>query len=788
MYANRYESVLMRGKRNPLVLMVPVLLVLGSLLGATPVSAQQDTRVTMDFKDVEIQDLVQTMAKLTGRNFMLDERVRGRVTIISPSPLTVEEAYRVFLGALEFRNLTVVPSGKVLKIVPLQNAIRNPAPLSRDGTDREMFITRIVRLDFVDAEEVSNLLKNFNSTYGQIIAYKPTNMLIIGDVGPQVNRMLQVISEIDVPGHEQTMGFVQLEYAEPDEVAAIINEIYSSGQQAPAAPRRGRRGQQAQASSGGQVKVIAVARLNSLIILASQSEIDAIRDLVQRLDEEPEVMTGGGVHVHNLKYADAEQMAATLGGFTQAGAGGAGAGDQRARRQRQQQQDGGGQSTPMTAEFDDGVRITPDKPTNSLLIVASPGDYQRLKRLIDQLDVPRKQVYVEAVIMEVSLDKVRDYGLSWHTGSEIGQDGVAFGGQALGGVSTLTMGAQPPALPGMFLGALARPIDIGGMTVFGLGALLRALQTDESVNILSTPNILTTDNEDAEIVVGQNVPFITGQTATTGGNVLTSIERQDVGITLRITPQINADNQVRMRIEQETSSVQAAAPQGLNVNQQGLITRKRSARTTVVANDRQTIVLGGLMSDEIDRSQTKIPILGDLPILGWLFKSSQSTNRKTNLLIFLTPYVIETADDMETYTNKREEYFHQHREESNIDALDDRYTFRRTYGRWADDADFDRDRLDEEGEAGRVQAPLPGVIQHEEEVEEEPLGVPPAEPDALDAEPALPEVPDESGDPDVHLPDEARDEPQTDLELSGDGIEPTDDAVGDEQVDQLIAE
>lgn len=628
--------------------------------------------VTMDFKDVEIEDLVKMMSKLTGRNFMLDDRVRGKVTIISPTPISINDAYRVFLAALEFRGFTTVPSGRLLKIIPNQNAIKAPTEITKGkggvlGSDN--FITRIVKLAFVDANETATLLRNFASSYGQIQVHAPSNLLIIGDNANQVNRMLDIINEIDVPDNEQAMEFVKLEYANPQEIAKIINDIYaaqvSPGQPPGAAGRR----------PGGRtaVKIIAVDRLNSIIILGSSNDIAQAKDLIAKLDVKPEA-TGGTIHVYYLQYADAEQLAQTLGGFTQ----GAGTRARTGATPPAGAPPPGG--VPAVAEFEGGIRITPDKATNSLLIVSSPADYQTLRALIGKLDVPRRQVYVEAVIMEVSVDKIRDLGLSWHSLFP-SEDGVGFAGQALGGLNTLTLGTtQPPAFPGLFLGALSKPTTFNNVTIFGIGGLLRALQNDESVNILSTPNILTSDNQDAEIVVGQNVPFITGQTATTGGNVLTSIERQDVGITLKITPQINAGNLVKLKIQQETSSVQQAAPAGLNVNQQGLITRKRSAKTTVVVKDRQPVVIGGLMSDEVDRSESKLPILGDLPVLGWLFRSTNHTNRKTNLLIFLTPYVISTREDMEKYSNKREEFFHQFREDNYVPALSEEYTFRRAFG------------------------------------------------------------------------------------------------------------
>ncbi len=653
---------------------------------ARPAAAQRTTRVTMDFKDVDIEELVKTISKLTGRNFMIDERVRGKVTIISPTPLSIEEAYRVFLAALEFRNLTIVQTGPIYKVVPLQNAIKNPTDISSGKgalAAREQFVTRIVQLSYVDANEVSNLLKQFSSSYGTVVAYPPTNLLIIGDTALQINRMLELLESIDVEGSEQAMEMLKLENISAQEAARIVQDVFAAqagatapGQASPRVARRRATGGAAVAS-GSQVRVIPIDALNSVIVIASSSELADVKALLAKLDVKPET-AGGTIHVYYLSYANAEELSSTLAGFAQQGAGGAAARRPPAGQPGQQ----GAAAAPAVAEFEGGIKITPDKRTNSLIIISSPGDYNRLREIIRKLDIPRSQVYVEAVIMEVSVDKVRELGLAWHSGTEInGGDGVAFGGQALGGLNTLSVGTTGvPSFSGLFLGALAKPIDFNGVQIFGLGALLRALQTDDTVNILSTPNILTSDNEDAEIVVGQNVPFITGQTATTGGNVLTSIERQDVGITLKITPQINAGGKVKLKLEQEISSVQASAPAGLNVNQQGLITRKRSAKTTVVVKDRQTVVIGGLMSDELSRSEGKIPVLGDIPVLGWFFRASNNTSRKTNLLIFLTPYVVTTREEMQRYSDKREEFFHRFREDAYVAPLNDEYTFRRTYG------------------------------------------------------------------------------------------------------------
>ncbi|MDD5225543.1 MAG: type II secretion system secretin GspD, partial [bacterium] len=496
-------------------------------------------------------------------------------------------------------------------------------------------------------DEISNsIVKQLVSKTGFVTTYPATNTIIVIDSARNINRILRILEELDSPMFEEVIEIIPLQNASATSVAQTIGKIYEAGaQKSGKVAGRVLHGKLTPSQPGGtpagsMIKIIPEERLNALIMMGSKSEIDEIKTLVAKLDVK--VVAGTGqIHVLYLQNAGSEKLAAVLSALT------AGAGVKTTP---------GAQAQPQAvAQFEGGIKITADPATNSLIIICSPQDYQTLREVIDKLDIPRRQVFVEAAIVEVSLNHQRELGLAFSGGKVVGSAGM-IAGSAPGGVNTLVITPETVAsLSGLFVGGIGETVTLpDGTAIPSFGAILKALASNSNVDILSTPHLLATDNEQAQIIIGENVPFITGQNITAGGVMQTQIQRQDVGITLRVTPQISEGDTVRLKIYQEISAVSESPPQGFNVNQQGLITRKRSAETTVVAQDKQTVAIGGLMEDQVSESYSRVPILGDIPILGWLFRDSSRSNRKTNLLLFLTPYIAKGPEGLEQISRQQE--------------------------------------------------------------------------------------------------------------------------------------
>lgn len=621
------------GRRGSLLL-AALLLAMPPALWPASGAARSEERVTLDFRNVEIGEFIRTVSKITGRNFLIDQNIRGTVTILGPTPVPVSEVWRIFHSVLEVKGLAVTEVGGMYKIIQRREARQANLPVfvgrSSPGTSDEPVI-QIVPLNFSDADEVSNFLKNFSGKTGQIYSHKGTNSLVIVDEAVMIDKMLRMLKEVDSPRQEEQIEFVTLEHISAKEAIDILKAILEpSGGDAAQQRRVRRRGAAQSTGSSGGLRTVADERLNRVILIGSADDIVTARDLLAEVDRE--VPQGSDlIRVYSLQYGDAEQMAATLNTLLtgEAAARTAAGGKDAAAQQRGK------------------VQVVADVPNNALIFVADQADYQRALSVLRKLDVPRPQVYVEAAIIEVFLNNSGDFSITGGIARPqqiMGEEGYVFGGEALGGMSPLGVNLESLAqLNGLFAGAIVTPAS---GVLPPLGAILRAIRTSDNVNVLSTPHLLTSDNEEAEIVVGDNVPFLTGQTATSGGNVISSIDRRDVGITLRVTPTINDSDYVRMQIYQEISSVSPQAPSGLDVNQQGLITRKRSAKTNVVVKHGQTVAVGGLISEEDSDSSSKVPILGDIPIIGWLFKSKTVSKRRTNLVIFLTPHILRSSDDM----------------------------------------------------------------------------------------------------------------------------------------------
>jgi len=632
----------------------------GGTAPATSEPKEEKGYFALDFNNVEIADLVKAISKITGKNFLFDETVRGKVTIISPKKVSVKEAYQVFETILNVKGFTTAQAGSLIRIIPTRDVKESNIP-TYFGKERwpesDSFITRLIPLNFVDCDEITNtIVKQLISKSGFVTTYAATNTIILIDSARNINRILRILEELDSPLFEEVIEIITLQNSSAASVAQTIGKIYeAAGQKTGKVVGRVISGKLAPSQPGvprsAVTKIIPEERLNALIVMGSKSEIEEIKNLVTKLDVK--VVAGTGqIHVLYLQNAGSEKLAAVLSSLT------AGAGVKSAPGAPGQPQ--------AVAQFEGGIKITADPATNSLIIICSPQDYQTLREVIDKLDVPRRQVFVEAAIVEVSLSHQRELGLAFSGGKAFDSQGV-IAGSAPGGINTLIITPETLAsLSGLFVGGVGQTVTLpDGTEIPSFGAILKALASNSNVDILSTPHLLATDNEQAQIVIGENVPFITGQNVTAGGVVQTQIQRQDVGITLRVTPQISEGETVRLKIYQEISAVSESPPQGFDVNTQGLITRKRSAETTVVAQDKQTVAIGGLMEDQVSESSSRVPILGDLPIIGWLFRNSTKMNRKTNLLIFLTPYIAKSPAELDQISKHKEseilEFYHEYR-------------------------------------------------------------------------------------------------------------------------------
>jgi general secretion pathway protein D len=633
--------------------------------------------VNLDFQDVEIATVIDTIARLTNRNFVYDDRVRGRVTIISPTPIPVEQAYTVFESVLQVKGFTTVDApGGVVKVIPIRDAketsVDTRSGLTAPDTDR--FVTRLIPLRFIDAEAIANTLKPLVSKEAALVAYSATNTVILTDSAANINRILQILESIDVETYREELAMIRVQYADAQTLAEQLSEVFggevsaTSGAATPAArvqPRVRRAVQAAQPETTGgprsQVRIITDARTNALIVLAARSTLDEMRALIRKLDVPVEGQ--GRIQVYYLKHAVAEELAETLNGLLGGGTAGGTAAQAAAAGNVALQQ------LRAVSELSNAVSsLTADVATNSLVIQASPEGFETLRKVIELLDIARPQVLVEALIMEVTVSDGTELGINWLVNlaagsTEIGIAGITDSGAADALESAANVAAGLAGGPGF----IANVVATGSDDV--IRAVIRASATDNSTNIISAPHILTSDNEEAEILVGDNIPIITNRVQSASGivtdpdeqsNLATSVnvERQDIGVTLRVTPQITEGDSLRLQIFQEITQINSALQRGVgDVNQVGPALSNRRIENVVVARDGSTVVIGGLVSDDYSDNVSKIPFLGDVPVLGWLFKTTSNNLAKRNLLVFLTPHIIRSPQDMEKASiGKREEF------------------------------------------------------------------------------------------------------------------------------------
>ena len=643
-------------------------------VSAAPVKKGGAT-VTLNFVNAEIEGVARAMAVIVDKQIMVDPRVKGAITLYSDQPLTPREAYLNFLAALRGQGFSVVEVGNMLKIVPeaeakLQTGTVEVGTVKRSG---DQVITQIFRLQFESAANLVGVLRPLISPNNTINANPGSNTLVVTDYADNLQRISQMIAAMDVPSSTD-MEAIPLQHAIAVDIAPMVQKLIDGGGTGAAA-----------ATSASSAVVMADARTNTLMVRApNAARLSLVRNLIQRLDRPGSAGVGGsGIHVVYLRNADAVKLAQVLraafasagGGASAGGAGGASSSSTSAAATPTAQTGlntssgsaSGGASSQATAPV--GASAQPstggffqaDPSSNSLIITASDALYKQLRAVIDQLDGRRAQIYIEAMIVEVSEQKLAEVGFQWAAGSGSSTQVVGGTNLAQGGVTGLfSLIADPEnvgtGLTGLNLG-IARKLSSGK---YSLGALASFLETNADGNVLSKPNMIALDNEEAKIVVGQNVPFVTGSytnnNSSSGSvNPFTTVERKDVGLTLRVRPQVGEGGTVRMTVFQENSSVDAAS----KTNAQGLTTNKSSIETTVVIDNGTTLVLGGLLKDEFSNGDSKVPLLGDIPVLGNLFKSRSRSRNKTNLMVFLRPVVMRDQDAANAITLDRYEFMRQ---------------------------------------------------------------------------------------------------------------------------------
>jgi len=624
-----------------------VWLVMGAMLcGLWMVSANaEEEQVTLNFVNADIESVVKAVGVITGKNFVIDPRVKGTVNIVSSKPVPRNLTYQILLSALRLQGFAAVEGQGVVKIVPEADAKQNFSVTTGKSlaASGDRIVTQVYPLQYESAAQLVPVLRPLIGPNNTIAAYPNTNTLVITDYADNIKRINKIIDSIDQPSGGELV-VIKLQYASALDLAQQLNRLLAEGLGgAPAVPGA------ASGEPGQRFMVSPDVRTNSLLIRSDNpARISRVRSLVTQMDTPSSA--SGNMHVVYLRNAEASKLAETLRAIL--------SGEARSAQTAVPGQPpvAGGAQAPAGA----GI-VQADPSTNSLIITAPENIYNSLRAVIDKLDARRAQVFVEALIAEVTLDKAAEFGIQWQ--SPLGSDspnravvgGVNFGS----GGSNIVNLATGTALPatGFNLGLLRR-ITVGGKEIAGLTALARALESDVNANILSTPNLLTMDNEEAKIVIGKNVPFITGSyaqaAATTGGSVsvnpFQTIERKDVGLTLKVKPQVAEGGTVKLQILQEVSSIQDTT------NQAGIITNKRSIESTVLVDDGEIIVLGGLIQDDVQDGVDKVPGLGDIPILGSLFRYEKRKHVKTNLMVFLRPVVMRSSAASESLTGDRYDY------------------------------------------------------------------------------------------------------------------------------------
>ena len=577
-----------------------------------------EQRWQVNFNDSDIEEVIKFVADVTGKTVVIDPRVKGRVKVISAEPLNQADLYDLFLSILEIQGFTAIEVGDVVRIVPRKDARTSAVPVvARSSFGDDAYITQVIQLENVSAAKVLPVLRPLAPQHAHLAAYAPSNAIIISDTVANITRLREVIRRLDRAGVSET-DIIPLKFAQATEMVQMLQTLQKTDAQ--------------DAPQSSKIEMVADKRSNSILVTGDDVRRKRISDLISRLDVPTE--QSGNVRVIYLEYANAEDVAEVLSKIVS--------------NISQLEPEGGNAAAGGGAA---NANVEADPSTNSLLITADTSTLESLLPVIDRLDIRRAQVLVEGIIVEVSGDLDRQLGVEWAAFKDGSILSASLNSGSLAGIAADVLGNTANSLGGLVGQSIGfGDVDTNDPGRINFGGLIRLLQTSSEANILSTPSLLTTDNNTASISIGNNVPFVTGSfSGTDGTNPFQTIERRDVGILLSVTPQISEGNTLVLDIEQEVSSVNTTNVSGAS----DLITSERKISTQVIANDGETIILGGLIRDEVQETRTKMPLLGDIPVLGWLFRSDATNVDKSNLMVFLRATIVRTAEELQGATAQK---------------------------------------------------------------------------------------------------------------------------------------
>ncbi|HLW56605.1 MAG TPA: type II secretion system secretin GspD [Bacteriovoracaceae bacterium] len=620
---------------------------------------------SFDFPDTDIMEITRHMQKLTGINLILDKDVKGKVSIIAPTPITVGDAWKAYLAALNMAGYSLVKSGAFYKVINAREIRYTPTKIYTGNytPDTENYVMRVISLKHVSAAEIARNFRPFMSRYGRIIDIKQTNTIIIADTGSNINRLAKMVKFLDVPGHEDSLQIVRVKNSSAQEIAKLLDNILkgnssstgggAAARQGVATPRFSPGGGSGETTSSIS-KIIAEPRTNSIIAMANAEGAKQLKELIAKLDVKLVSSSSNRVHVYYLNYGDSEELSKTLQSIVTGATQSARTTGTTATRFTSS-----GSSAPTNPIFSAEVKITSDKNNNALVVTASPTDWLTLKDVISRLDIPRDQVYVEGLILEANISKLRAFGVEYagaYGNGNIQRAGLTNQGSS--DILNLLTTGVPTALGGFFAGVgigPTRTIKAGTgsssstVTVNAVNAFIKAIASHTSTNVLATPQILALDNTEATFEVGETSP-IQNSTVSSGGVQSFSTTQQEAKLSLKITPQINKVTRfVKLKINQKIDDF---IDTGTTTTSGGRPTTTRSAITEVMVRDRDTVAMGGLLRDRETISNNKVPVLGDIPVLGWLFKNRSRSLTKVNLLFFMTPKIIAPYDKTASQNTK----------------------------------------------------------------------------------------------------------------------------------------
>ena len=584
---------------------------------STPVMTvhAEDQNWQVNLNDADISAFIGQIADITGKSFVIDPRVKGKVTVVSTETMNTEAVYELFLSVLQVHGYAAVPAGDVIMVVQ-QNSVKQQG---RDLENKykkqsQEMVTKVITIKNTPALDLVPILRPLVAKYGHLAGVKSANALIISDHASNINRIEQIIDRLDKSGSEE-LEVIQLKEAWVGNVVTMLQSLD---------PDKVAQGKGAKSGGAGSIRVVADERSNRLIIKGEKTSRERIRTLIKQLDK-PSYFSGS-TKVIRLKYADSKKLAELL-------------------KNVMSDSDSGKKDANKAKGK---ASIHADEELNALVVRAEPSVLKEIDEIIHELDVRRAQVLIESAIVEVTGDVTDSLGFQWAVGdTDNPVAGTNFGnaGQSLSSIATGVATGAPTLSNGLTVGGFK---ESNGQIDFGV--IIQALESQSNTNLLSTPSIMTLDNQEAEIVVGQNVPFLTGSTtSSSNSNPFTTISREDIGVTLKIKPHIHEGNELRLEVEVSAESVANTTVQG----QADLITNKRKLKTMILAADEETIVLGGLISDDITETESKVPILGDIPLLGWLFKSKSTQHVKRNLMVFLRPTIVLDKQKATTLTHDK---------------------------------------------------------------------------------------------------------------------------------------